>query len=88
MPNVLVSIKNNKFSILNTTENKYVYPEGASLEVLQDSIIFKIPLDVLGNPQGILFGPETNATYMPEGVTAFRVIKIEQDESFHAEEKS
>ena len=84
MPNIIVDIKNNKFSIFNVMENKYIYPDDASLEVYQDSIIFKIPLDVLGNPQGLLFGPETNADYMPEGCTAFRVIKIEEA---RAEEK-
>jgi LmbE family N-acetylglucosaminyl deacetylase len=86
MPSILVDVQNNKFYIFNATENRYIYPEDASLEVYQDSIIFKIPLDVLGNPQGLLFGPEAdNAGYMPEGCTAFRVIKIEQDA--HAEEK-
>ena len=48
------------------------------LEVNEELIIFKIPLEALGNPQGLLIGPETNANYMPEGCTAFRVIKIKQ----------
>ncbi len=87
MPSILVYIENNKFYIFNATENKYVYPEDASLEIYQDSMIFKIPLEVLGNPQGLFFGPETTANYMPEGVTAFRVIKFEQDGSVHAEKK-
>ena len=78
MPSILVDVENNKFNIFNATENRYVYPEEASLEVYQDYIIFKMPLDVLGDPQGLLFGPETNADYMPEGCTAFRVIKIER----------
>ena len=77
MPNILVFAKSNKFHILNATEDKYIYPEGASLEVDQESIIFKIPLGALGDPQGLLFGLETNEDYMPEGCTAFRVIKIE-----------
>jgi len=77
MPNILVYIENNKFYIYNATEGKYVYPEGVSLEIYQDSMTFKIPLDVLGNPQGLFFGPETTADYMPEGCTAFRVIRIE-----------
>lgn len=77
MPSILVYIENNKFYIFNATDNKYVYPEDASLEIYQDSMVFKIPLDALGNPQGLFFGPETTADYMPEGVTAFRVIKIE-----------
>ena len=84
---ILVYIENNKFYIYNATEGAYIYPEGASLEVYQEYMIFKIPLDVLGDPQGLFFGPETTAKYMPEGVTAFRVIKIEQDESVNAEEK-
>ncbi|MFA5144351.1 MAG: PIG-L family deacetylase [Candidatus Omnitrophota bacterium] len=77
MPSILVYIENNKFYIYNATEDRYIYPDNASLEIYQDSMIFKIPLDVLGNPQGLFFGPETTATYMPEGCTAFRVIKIE-----------
>ena len=92
MPSILVYIDNNKFYIFNATEYKYIYPEGASLEIYQDLMIFKIPLDVLGNPQGLFFGPETTAKYMPEGVTAFRVIKIEDDQGrigqvINAEEK-
>ena len=80
MPSIMVYVDNNKFYIYNATESRYVYPEDASLEVYQDSIIVKIPLDVLGNPQGLLFGPETTANYMPEGITAFRVIKIEDEQ--------
>ena len=88
MPSILVDVENNKFSIFNATEDRYIYPEGASLEVYQDSMIFKIPLDVLGNPQGLLFGPEAdNADYMPGGCTAFRVIKIEKA-AVDAEEKT
>ena len=92
MPSILVDVENNKFSIFNATEDKYIYPEGASLEIYQDSIIFKIPLDVLGDPQGLFFGPNTTANYMPEGVTAFRVIKIEDEQGptgqvINAEEK-
>ena len=81
MPSILAYIENNKFYIYNATEGKYVYPESASLEIYQDSMIFKIPLDVLGDPQGLFLGPNTTADYMPEGVTAFRVIKIESDQS-------
>ena len=81
MPSILAYIENNKFYIFNATEDRYIYPEGASLEIYQDSVIFKIPLDALGDPQGLLLGPNTNATYMPEGVTAFRIIKIEDDQS-------
>lgn len=77
MPTITVNVENNKFYIYNATEGKYIYPDDASLEVYQDSIIFKIPLDVLGDPQGLMIGPETNADYMPEGCTAFRVIRIE-----------
>jgi len=77
MPNIIVFTDNNKLRILNATEDKYVYSENASLEVGQESVIFKIPLDVLGDPQGLIFGLETDAKYIPEGCTAFRVIKIE-----------
>lgn len=87
MPSILVYIDNNKFYIYNATENNYIYPEDASLEIYQDYMIFKIPLEVLGDPTGIFFGPETTAKYMPDGITAFRVIKIAQDGSVHAEEK-
>ena len=77
MPNILVSVRYNKFRILNATEHKYINPEGASLEVNQESVIFKIPLSVLGDPEGLLFGFETGAKYLPIGCTAFRAITIE-----------
>lgn len=77
MPNILVFTRYNKFRILNATEDKYINPEGASLEVNKESAIFKIPLSVLGNPEGLLFAFETSAKFLPAGCTAFRVITIE-----------
>lgn len=77
MPNIIVSTENNKLFIFNATEDRYIYSEGAALEISQDSVTFKIPLDVLGDPQGLFFGLETDAEYIPEGCTAFRVISIE-----------
>lgn len=77
MPNILVSVDGNRLHVYNASEDKYIYPEGASAEVTYDSIMCKIPLSALGDPQGMLFGLETDADYMPEGCTAFRVLKIE-----------
>lgn len=77
MPNIIVTARNNKLRILNASEDIYIYPEGASIEVSQEWATFRIPLEALGDPQGILFGLETDAEYMPAGCTAFRVIKIE-----------
>jgi len=77
MPNILVSVRYKKLRILNAAEHKYINPEGASLEFNQESAIFKIPLSVLGDPEGLLFGFETGAKYLPVGCTAFRAITIE-----------
>ncbi|MDD5432057.1 MAG: PIG-L family deacetylase [Candidatus Omnitrophica bacterium] len=77
MPNTLVRIKYNKFSVYNATEDSKVCVAGASLDFNPESVIFKIPLSVLGNPEGFLFGFETSEHYLPVGSTSFRVISIE-----------
>jgi hypothetical protein len=78
MPNIMVTAFNNKLSIYNSTEDRYVSPVGASLEVDQDWVTLKIPLEALGDPQSLIFGLETDAQHIPEGCTAFRIIKIEE----------
>jgi hypothetical protein len=78
MPNVLVSIKDRKLRrMYNATVDQDIHPGDASLEVGRDSVTFSIPLRVLGNPDGMVFGFETDSDYMPEGCTAFRIIEIE-----------
>ncbi|MCX5707103.1 MAG: hypothetical protein NTW13_05575 [Candidatus Omnitrophica bacterium] len=77
MPNILVFTRYNRFSILNATAHKYITPEGTSLEVNKESVIFKLPLSVLGNPEGFLLGFETNGKFLPTGCTSFRAITIE-----------
>ncbi len=77
MPNILVESKYNHFKIFNGTTDKYIYPQGTSLDFYPEWVIFKIPLSVLGNPEGFLFAFETPSKYLPIGCTAFRVISIE-----------
>ncbi|MCX5696004.1 MAG: PIG-L family deacetylase [Candidatus Omnitrophica bacterium] len=77
MPNILVFARYNKLSIFNGTTDKYIHPEGAFLEFNPESVILKIPLSVLGNPESILFAFESSKAYLPSGCTAFRVITLE-----------
>ena len=77
MPNILVTIKGNNFRVYNASEEKYVDTDGVSFEVDKESMILKMPLAMLGDPQRLLFGFETDPNYMPEGCAAFRLIRIE-----------
>jgi hypothetical protein len=77
MPNIMVSAVNNKIRIWNATEDKNIYSEYAYFEVSEDALIFKIPLDILGNPQRLLVGIDSDADYMPQGYATFRMISIE-----------
>jgi LmbE family N-acetylglucosaminyl deacetylase len=77
MPNILVRAKYNKLSIFDGTEDNYIDPEGASVKFNADSVVLKIPLKVLGNPESFLFAFESSKAYLPLGCTAFRVFTIE-----------
>ena len=77
MPNVIVETKFNHFKIYDGTPDQYIEPKGTSLEFYPEWVIFKIPLSVLGNPEGLLFAFESANKYQPVGCTAFRVITIE-----------
>ena len=77
IPNILVHTRYNKFTEFNSITDKYITGDGSTLEFNPETVIFKIPLSTLGNPDGFLFGFETNNDYLPEGCMAFRVITIE-----------
>ena len=77
MPNVIVETKYNHFKIYDSIPENYIDPKGTSLDFYPEWVIFKIPLSVLGNPEGLLLAFETPSKYLPVGCTAFRVITIE-----------
>jgi len=77
MPNVIVETKYNRLKIYDSIPANYIDPKGTSLEFYPESVILKIPLSLLGNPEGLLFAFEPTNKYLPVGCTAFRVITIE-----------
>lgn len=77
MPNILVRARYNNFKIFNGTTDRYIQPEGASLEFYPEAVIFKIPLSVLGDPENFLFAFESSKHYLPVGCTSFRIIRLE-----------
>jgi hypothetical protein len=82
MPNILVRVSEGRLhKIFNASDNRYIPNESASFAIDKEYYLLKMPLALLGNPEGLLFGFETEPDYMPDGCTAFRAIRIEQDGS-------
>ncbi len=78
LPNIAVLTKYNKFTIYNTLSQKTpIDPKDTSIQFNSDSIVLKIPLSILGNPDGFLFAFNAYNKFLPLGCTAFRGVEIE-----------
>lgn len=77
MPNIFVAIDGNDFSVYNASEDKYLEADGVSFQIDNESLLLKVSLKALDSPQRLLVGFETDPDYIPDGCTAFRMIRID-----------
>jgi LmbE family N-acetylglucosaminyl deacetylase len=87
MPNIIMYTKDDKFKIFNASTDKYVECDAVSFDFMRDSAVFKVPLGLLGDPQRVIVGIETEPDCMPDGCTAFRNIFI-KEAARHGEKKT
>lgn len=76
MPNINVMTKYNKLKIYNMSTAKEIASSGASAQVDSDSLILKVPLRTLGDPDFIITCVVTDKTFLPLDSTGFRRIEI------------
>jgi LmbE family N-acetylglucosaminyl deacetylase len=74
MPKLRIVTRYSKFRIFNG--RKMIKPQGISLEVNSNTLILKIPLELLGNPDFILSAIKSHAGILPISATGFRKIEI------------
>jgi len=74
MPKIRIITKNNKFKVFE--RRKMIKTEGISLELKPKELIFKIPLEILGNPEFILTSIKAYRGVLPVDAIAFRKIEI------------
>jgi len=80
MPNIVVRARNNRVDIYNTVlGDKTVNPEGTGITFGKDHVTLKIPLKILGDPDGMIFAFNSlNNRSFPPGYKAFRRILIQR----------
>jgi LmbE family N-acetylglucosaminyl deacetylase len=74
MPKVRIITKHNKFKVFDG--RKKIQVEGVSVELNPSELIFKIPLEILGNPEFILTSMKAYRGILPVDAIAFRKIEI------------
>jgi LmbE family N-acetylglucosaminyl deacetylase len=74
MPKVRIFTRHNKLKVFDAY--KFCSPDGVSLRLNTDSLILKVPLALLGNPEFILAAVKLNTGFLSFGASAFRRIDI------------
>jgi len=74
MPKIRIITKHNKFKVFDG--RKKIQVEGVSVELNPRELIFKIPLEILGNPEFILTSMKAYRGILPVDAIAFRKIEI------------
>jgi len=74
MPKIRILSKHNKYKVFD--RRKMIKTEGTSLELKSKELIFKVPLEILGNPEFILTSIKAYRGVLPVDAIAFRKIEI------------
>ncbi|MDD2689440.1 MAG: PIG-L family deacetylase [Candidatus Omnitrophica bacterium] len=74
MPKIRIITRYNRFKVFD--KRKLIKPLGVSLTLSTDTLILKVPLSVLGNPEFILTSVKAYKGILPPETSGFRKIKI------------
>jgi LmbE family N-acetylglucosaminyl deacetylase len=74
MPKISIITKHDRFKVLDA--RKLIKPEGVNLELNAKSLVLKIPLKILGEPDFVLSSVKTYAGVFPVDAISFRKINI------------
>ncbi|MCK9604324.1 MAG: PIG-L family deacetylase [Candidatus Omnitrophica bacterium] len=77
LPDIIITTKYDKFRVYDANIDKYIDPKDTSLEFNPDSIVLKVPLSILEDPDGFIFALDTYNDFLPLGVTSFREVILE-----------
>lgn len=74
MPKLRIISKNKKFRVFD--KRTMINPDGVSLDLKTNSLILKVSLEILGNPDFILTSMKAHGGALPVDTTGFRKIEI------------